>query len=212
MPNAQTALRSVNSFSQITDWSLKLFNLKVKTQFRRSLESQSILEKAILDLKCTDILQLSQIVWTKILLVPKIWGISVKVRILGKEPIREKIRIIVKKCESLRKGKRMVAKKCRQSWRTLSYCGSGSRAQSRHPLTRPSPSSTSLFSRPHSPPSSLLEASHHGYPEITASRSGNLSGTFQSLPRECSIKYYPSRHPGNYGLHAGNANSPPKGT
>ena len=67
------------------------------------------------------------------------------------------------------------------------------------------------FSRPHTPSSSLLEASHHGYPEITASRSGNLSGTFQSLPRECSIKYYPSRHcshPGNYGLHAGNFHPP----
>ena len=31
-------------------------------------------------------------------------------RILGKVPIREKIGILVKKCESLRKGKRLIAK------------------------------------------------------------------------------------------------------
>ena len=195
MPNVY----DLDSFSQHS-WLIYV-TCKFKSQILQEIFGES-----------TDTLQRSQIVWAKIL--KPVSSTNLRNPSQSANPWESanpwKNRNPCKKCESLRKGKRSIAKSAGNRggrYRTVE-AGAGRNPGIRWRDLPPRPPA---FSRPHTPSSSLLEASHHGYPEITASRSGNLSGTFQSLPRECSIKYYPSRHcshPGNYGLHTVNANPP----
>ena len=156
------------------------------------MDSQLILTSG----KSEDALQLSQVIRTRI----KDYRNLIPCR---------KIPILEKKRESLQKEGKNGCKKCRQLWRTLSYCGIGSRAQSRHPLTRPSPSSVQP-SRGLTPPATRKLRPPHLLPIQAHFNSSPGSAASNTIPHATMYS-----HPGNYGLHAvgdlsGTFQSPPK--